>query len=167
MKVLVQNLHKRSGLATQLVQDHQPDVLLAQEINLFSELVNVACNTSRLGYGTALYASHGTWTNIRQVQSPHAEMGGIVRKKTIIAHWSGVDWVSFHGYNGQPQKNIAKLLDHVRVVLEAVQDSPHVVWAGDWNTWSAEHWEAVRSMLANHGFQWAGSWPYPGTRKSW
>ena len=37
MKVLIQNLQKQSGLATDLIQQYEPDVMLAQEINISSE----------------------------------------------------------------------------------------------------------------------------------
>ncbi|CAB1109159.1 unnamed protein product [Ectocarpus sp. CCAP 1310/34] len=40
VKVVVQNLEKKAGLATRLVEQYQPDILLAQELNRCSEEID-------------------------------------------------------------------------------------------------------------------------------
>ena len=176
MKVIIQNLHKEKHLASDLATkyDH-PDIMLLQEINLYSEDVAIndddcrypydcAHNTSKFGYGTAIYAKKNpttatstatngaaaaatttvntgqtresrTLSNIRYVDSPHAETGGFIYKKTVIATYNytsknadgggetrnQIELISFHGYNGQPLKSVTKLVDHVKAVLEEVR----------------------------------------------
>jgi hypothetical protein len=133
-------------------------------------------------------------TNIRRVDSPHAETGGFIRKKTIIATLhciitSGsnstkqprsIQFVSFHGYNGQPFKKVSFLVDHVQAVLDVLDssdsdvetndnnsaddddDAAAAVFAGDFNTWSQAHLDAVQVPLQRAGFRHVLSWPYPG-----
>lgn len=178
MRIFVQNLQKQSGLATELIDCWKPDIVLAQEINWRSESNEIKQQSAKFvsritGYGTAIYGTNNddddAFTNIRYVQSPHPELGGVIRKKTIIATYRGiVDFVSFHGYNGQPQKDVSKLVDHVKAVLAELDvrrtNNRPVVWAGDWNTWSVEHLKAVEEVLfsGDNPFRRACSWPYPG-----
>ena len=67
MKIIVQNLPKKPGLASRLVAENSPDILLAQEINLSSESPafqnSISKNVSRQGYGTAIYAKNGALSN--------------------------------------------------------------------------------------------------------
>jgi endonuclease/exonuclease/phosphatase (EEP) superfamily protein YafD len=161
MKVLVQNLQKRSALATELINEHDPDVMLAQEINLSSEShAFQASNVSSLGYGTAI-SSKDSVTDIKRVNAPSAEFGGFVHKKTTVATTKFVQVVSFHGYNGQPFKSIEKLVEHVRAVLSLLTPGP-AVFAGDFNTWSQGHLDGVKALMEKYGFHLAYSWPYPG-----
>jgi endonuclease/exonuclease/phosphatase (EEP) superfamily protein YafD len=161
MKLVVQNLQKRPHSATDLVQEYEPDVLLVQEFSLTSEDQHIfpAHFTSKRGYGTAIY---GNVLNVRHVESPHAEVGGFIHKKTTIAEYMGVEFVSFHGYNGQPMKNISKLVDHVDAVLTVVSTSGPAVFAGDFNTWTQAHLDGVKEQLEKANFHLARSWPYPG-----
>jgi endonuclease/exonuclease/phosphatase (EEP) superfamily protein YafD len=176
--VLVQNLQKQTHLASDLIIQYQPLILLAQEVNLSSESASFAeeavAFTSRSGYGTAIY-SHTTTarlSNVHRVESPHAEMGGFIRKKTIIAttcidddgknnQTTVVQWISFHGYNGQPFKKSSYLVDHIRAVLDLI-DEDNAVFAGDFNTWSQAHLDAITIPLEDAGFRHALSWKYPG-----
>ena len=194
MKLLIQNLHKEKHLVCDLIKQHnEPDIMLVQEVNIKSEDKNIISNrygydyasfTSRMGYGTAIYAlkdkkgsiinnnnsnkndsNDKILTNIRHVKSPHNETGGIISKKTTIATYDDkVELVSFHGYNGQPfYKNIQYLVDHVKAVIEVLnpdQASP-AIFGGDFNTWSVEHVNAVSKVLHEAGFTLAYSWPYP------
>lgn len=161
MKVLVQNLQKRDGLATELFEEHDPDLMLAQEINLHSETYSFpASNVSSMGYGTAI-GSKFQVTNIKLVRSPYAEFGGIIYKKTTVASIKSIQFVSFHGYNGQPFKSIDKLIAHVEAVLAVLSPGP-ALFAGDFNSWSQEHLDAVKAKLESAGFHLAYSWPYPG-----
>jgi endonuclease/exonuclease/phosphatase family metal-dependent hydrolase len=202
MRIVVQNLQKQSHLGTDIIMSEQykPDVLLAQEINvstedakLFVEGATAATNVSkRLGYGTAIHVNSKnnndnddgrySLTNIRRVDSPHAETGGFIRKKTIIATLTstsgsssttgkprGIQFVSFHGYNGQPFTRISYLVDHVQAVLDVLDrdfegdaSSNEAVFAGDFNTWSQAHLDAIQAPLQRAGFRLALSWPYPG-----
>jgi endonuclease/exonuclease/phosphatase family metal-dependent hydrolase len=163
MKVVVQNLQKRPGLASSLVHKHEPDVLLAQEISLKTEepIFGTAHNTSKLGYGTAIYGMEAV-TDVRLVSSPHAEIGGFIVKKTTVACCAGVQFVSFHGYNGQPMKSVSKLTDHVAAVLAVIPPGTPALFAGDFNTWTELHINAVKALMAKAGFTLAYSWPYPG-----
>ena len=162
MKVLVQNLQKRNGLATQLFEEHHhPDVMLVQEINIYSETCNfTASNVSKRGYGTAI-GSEFEMSNIKYVESPYAEVGGFIRKKTTIATIQSVQFVTFHGYNGQPFKDKDKLVAHVEAVLEKLTPGPALL-AGDFNTWSKEHLDVVKDKMEGAGFHLAYSWPYGG-----
>ena len=167
MKVVVQNLHKIAGLASDLLVDqYDPDVLLAQEINLRTEKAasrhyNIAHNTSRSqGYGTAIFGKNEL-SNVKLVSSPHAEFGGTIVKKTTVATCDGVQFVSFHGYNGQPFKVVSKLVDHVKAVVKVLDKDGPAIFAGDFNTWSETHVEAVEQELKKVGFKPAYSWPYP------
>jgi len=140
--------------------------MLCQEINLSSEGDTFdgprsADNTSGLGYGTAIHSSTSPLIDVKLINSPCAEFGGVIRKKTTVATAQGVQFVSFHGYNGQPFKNVAKLVAHVDAVLSIMTPGP-AVFAGDFNTWSEEHLNAVRVSLNDAGFDLAFSWPYPG-----
>jgi hypothetical protein len=177
MKVLVQNLQKRSGLASDLTSQYEPDVVLSQEISWGSEMDDfrnhAISHTSVIGgYGTAIYvretSSSSMFANVRKVLSPHPEFGGFIYKKTILANstiqGNIIQLVSFHGYNGQPWKNVDKLVDHVRVVVEALDDDMKLptIFAGDFNTWTDRHLEAVTAVLESVGFQHACSWEYPG-----
>jgi endonuclease/exonuclease/phosphatase family metal-dependent hydrolase len=169
MKVVIQNLQKIPGLASQLVGQQNCDLMLVQEINypseeqtLRTENYHVARYTSQWkGYGTAILASKEL-SNIKRVPSPHAETGGFIVKKTTVATYEGIQFVSFHGYNGQPFQNVSKLLDHVKAVVEVLEPESPAVWAGDFNTWTQAHVEAVQQELERVGFQRAYSWPYPG-----
>ena len=162
--VMVQNLQKIQGLATELIHDQNPDVMLAQEINLNSEKDTDfnAHYTSSIGYGTAIYSKMPV-TNVKLVKSPYAEFGGIIHKKTTIASTGGIVFVSFHGYNGTPFKSIDKLLAHVQAVLSAIStENGPAVFAGDFNSWSQSHLDAIKSALESAGFNLAYSWPYAG-----
>lgn len=191
MRVLVQNLQKQSGLATEMMQKYQPDVMLLQEINLRSEsgkTLAQAHNTSRLGYGTAIYicsnyTKHNEYptdstaliTETHKVESPYAEFGGFIHKKTtvttlVISNTSStvqtLQLVSFHGYNGQPFKSVPKLMAHIDAVLSVLHPDGPVVFAGDFNTWpDGDHLAAVRTRLEGVGFHLAFSWPYPPHQK--
>lgn len=165
MIVVVQNLQKIAGLASKQLEQHAPDVLLAQEINLPTEPrqeYTVAHNTSRRkGYGTAILGRKEL-SDVKLVASPHAEIGGFVVKKTTIATCDGIQFVSFHGYNGQPFKNVTNLLDHVKAIVEVLEKEGPALFAGDFNTWTQSHLDAVREELEQVGFQLVFSWPYPG-----
>ena len=169
MKVLVQNVEKKARLASRLVQmADEPDVCLIQEINLKTEessFFEVAHNTSKIGYGTAIYGKLSL-TDVRQVNSPHAETGGLIVKKTTVACYDkenmNIQVVSFHGYNGQPFKSISKLVDHVVAVLSVIPDGTRVLFAGDFNTWTKDHIDTVTGVMARYRFTHAFSWPYPG-----
>ena len=162
MKVLVQNLQKRDNLATELFKQYDPDVMLLQEINLNSETHSFPANyVSRRGYGTAI-GSKFDITNIKKIQSPCAEFGGTIHKKTTVATVNNtIQFVSFHGYNGQPFKDKRKLVEHVDAVMPELSPGP-AVFAGDFNTWSKDHLDAVKVKLESVGFQLVYSWPYPG-----
>jgi hypothetical protein len=208
LRIVVQNLQKQPHLATNIIkmQEFKPDVLLGQEVNISTEdaqlLVEGAAATNvskRLGHGTAILYSknnnvndvdddcHYSLTNVRRVDSPHAETGGFIRKKTIIATLTSstsgsssttgmsrsIQFVSFHGYNGQPFKKISYLVDHVQAVLDvldnnnaeggdAISNNEAAVFAGDFNTWSQAHLDAIQIPLQKAGFRLALSWPYPG-----
>jgi len=197
MKVLVQNLQKRNNLATQLIEKYDPDVILAQEISLYSEsnydTIFEANYVSSMGYGTAIGLGHnqgekeeGSTNNITQkfeisdikkVHSPYAEFGSMIYKKTTIAtitctttctsnnvsskNLDRVELISFHGYNGQPFKNKEKLVAHVKAVIDKISPTGPALFAGDFNTWSKEHLDAVSAELENVGFRLVFSWPYP------
>lgn len=187
MKILIQNLQKQSGLAGELVEEHHPDLMLAQEINLSSEdpkyHFDQACFVSkRLGYGTAIGAipqgdsTEGLLDNVCRVESPHAEAGGWITKKTTIADYHHsihktdqdsnciVECISFHGYNGTPFRRYEEyLVDQVRAVLGKVRSSGQAIFAGDFNTWTPEHLARVSDEMAKHGFEHAYSWEYPNS----
>mmetsp|Transcript_29534 Transcript_29534/g.53575 ORF Transcript_29534/g.53575 Transcript_29534/m.53575 type:complete len:204 (+) Transcript_29534:224-835(+) len=165
MKVLIQNLQKKEGLATQLSATYDPDVLLVQEINLTSETSPFpANNVSSMGYGTAI-GSRFELSNIQTILSPYSECGGFIHKKTTVATVKSIQFVSFHGYNGQPFKNKEKLVAHVEAVLAVLSPSGPALFAGDFNTWSEEHLVAVKVCMEKFHFSLAYSWSYPGRKK--
>ena len=84
------------------------------------------------------------------------------QKDNISNYGEGVQYVSFHGYNGQPFKSVQKLVAHIDAVLSAMTLTSPAVFAGDFNTWSEEHLNAVKMRLQDAGFSLAYSWPYPG-----
>lgn len=169
MKVLVQNLQKRPGLASELASRQQPDVMLAQEISWSTEdedsfrRRSVCYTSSATGYGTAIYSVNAL-KDVRHVRAPQAEFGGLIHKKTVVAVSKGIQFVSFHGYNGQPFKQVSHLVDHVLAVLAVLPSGDNIptVFAGDFNTWSKEHLDAITIPLSQAGFTYACSWPYPG-----
>ncbi|KAL9184793.1 hypothetical protein ACHAXT_012763 [Thalassiosira profunda] len=161
MKVLVQNLQKRAGLATELSDKYNPDVFLAQEINLNSETYPFpANNVSSMSFGTAIGGKFEL-SDIKKVTSPWKEFGGFICKKTTIGTANSVQFVSFHGYNGTPFKSKDKLVAHVAAVLAVLSPGP-ALFAGDFNTWTPEHLSAVECAMKEAGFELAYSWPYPG-----
>ena len=163
LTIIVQNLQKKAELATRLVERDAPDILLAQELSLHSEATNLfrAHYTSQMGYGTAIHC-RGKITNVRRVKSPVAEFGGFIYKKTTVADCDGVQCVSFHGYNGTPfRRNISSLVSHVQAVLDVLGSGP-AIFAGDFNSWTTDHLNAVSELLYSVGFHRAFSWPYPG-----
>ena len=91
MKICICNLQKRAGLASELIDRYNPDMMLCQEINLCSERDNFngpnsANSTSRMGYGTAIYSSaNSPLVDVKAILSPYAEFGGIIHKKTTLA----------------------------------------------------------------------------------
>ena len=165
--IVVQNLQKTAGLAGALLAQHAPDVLLAQEISLSTEdafRFGDAHHTSRMGYGTAICSGGGGGgvpANVRRVTSPVAELGGLIKKKTTIAECKGMQCVSFHGYNGTPFRDVKSLVAHVVAVLDVLGPGP-AIFAGDFNTWTAQHLEAVSAVLGAVDFHLAFSWPYTG-----
>ena len=187
MKVLVQNLQKRKGLASSLDTTCNPDIILVQEISLQSESLPFRANdVSRMGYGTAIGIGSRkdrplpslTLIGIQCVDSPYAEFGGLIHKKTILAcvdlpcstlpnNSTMVQLVSFHGYNGQPFQSIEKLVAHVDAVLDKMQrsnssnSSMPALFAGDFNTWTQAHIDAVTNRMEDAGFEHVYSWPYP------
>lgn len=163
MKILVQNLQKRFHLGSDLIDREEPDVMLAQELFPWTERRDFVTHLAYFGCGTGLYYAKGRdkVENPRQVDAPHAEVGGFVWKKTIVATIEGIDFVSMHAYNGFPFKSIAKLLDHVRAVIKVLSSSGPAVFAGDFNTWSEEHLRAVQEVLGELGFRLVFSWTYP------
>jgi endonuclease/exonuclease/phosphatase (EEP) superfamily protein YafD len=50
------------------------------------------------------------------------------------------------------------------VVVEALENDVNIptIFAGDFNTWTDRHLEAVTEVLESVGFQNACSWEYPG-----
>ena len=137
MRILVQNLQKRDGLATDLFEEYEPDVMLVQEINLHSEQHPYfpARSVSRMGYGTAIGIGSKKLlevTNIKCVQSPYAKLGGMIRKKTTIAT-----------INGQAFKNKDKLVvAHVDAVVLVELDPGPAIWMqlrGNWLLWILIH----------------------------
>lgn len=136
--------------------------MLAQEFGVFSESIETVHNTSWFGYGTAIYSRNAELTNVRRVTSPHAELGGFIFKKTTVADCAGVQLVSFHAYNGQPMRNVQKLIDHVEAVVSVLDAGRPSLFGGDFNTWTQVHIDAVKKALSDAGFSLAFSWPYPG-----
>ena len=91
--VVIQNLQKKAGLAGGLMREHSPDLLLAQEISLTTEdasLVGEAHHTSRMGYGTAIGTKGLGLSNVHRVTSPVPEIGGFIKKKTVVADFRSI-----------------------------------------------------------------------------
>lgn len=165
MKVLIQNLQKRPGLATKLYEEHKPNILMVQELNYHTERSGLfpakkLIGIGKSGYGTAI-GSEYTIANIKKVIAPYPEIGGLIRKRTTIATIKGVQWISMHAYNGQPFKDKHKLVAHVEAVLNKLEPGP-AVFAGDFNTWSKVHLDAVKETVEKVGFRHVYSWPYNG-----
>eukprot|EP00560_Eucampia_antarctica_P006295 CAMPEP_0197824884 /NCGR_PEP_ID=MMETSP1437-20131217/2085_1 /TAXON_ID=49252 ORGANISM="Eucampia antarctica, Strain CCMP1452" /NCGR_SAMPLE_ID=MMETSP1437 /ASSEMBLY_ACC=CAM_ASM_001096 /LENGTH=296 /DNA_ID=CAMNT_0043424689 /DNA_START=134 /DNA_END=1024 /DNA_ORIENTATION=+ len=179
LNVVVQNLEKRSGLASNIIEKMNPDLFLAQEISLHAEPIKfqAASVSKRSGYGTAIYAAKKKGrqcqlTDIRTVLSPHAENIPFMVKKTTLANCivldkedgninSSLQLVSIHAYNGWPTKNVDYLIEHINAVLDSIQPGP-VLFAGDFNTWTEKHLNSVQTTMEKAGFRLAYSWPYPG-----
>lgn len=163
--IIVQNMEKKAGLAGRVAAQFTPDVMLVQEIDMSTEDEEQFVHyTSTLGYGTAIRC--GKPLNVRRVKSPKAEAGGFIKKKSTVAECAGVQFVSFHGYNGTPSRDVGGLVEHVKAVLEVMgPDDGPAVFAGDFNTWSQEHLDAVASELGAAGLSLAASWEYPGSSR--
>jgi len=156
VRAIVHNLQKKPEVFLELLSGHCPDIVLAQEVT--DGLPLDAANVSSLGYGTGIYSTTDV-TNIKRINSPHAEFIPTMRKKTTIGTSHGVEWVSFHGYNGTPFRSAKKLTAHVRAALQALGSGP-CVFAGDFNTWSQTHFESVKFEMIKHGFTGHYSAPY-------
>lgn len=164
IKVVVQNLHKRYALATELIKEHDPDIMLTQAMILPSEapVFNDANNVSSpLGYGTGIYGGVYEMTDVKKVDAAHSESILKTHKRTTVATMKSVQFVSFHGYEAKSWKNVEKLLEHIRAVLNVLTPGP-VLFAGDFNTLTNNHVEAVKEVMENAGFELAYSWPYKG-----
>ena len=158
MRIIVQNLQKSDGLATDLFEEYEPDVMLVEEINLHSEQHPYfpARSVSRMGYGTAIRIRSkklSEVTNIKYAQSPYAELGGMIRKKTTIAT-----------IYGQTFKDKDKLVAHVDAVLAELDPGP-AIWMqlrGNWLLWILIHVAIHRSRFCvGSGFR-----SRPGNSKS-
>lgn len=161
MRILIQNLQKRKNLATELFEKYNPEIMLVQEVNLTSESIQFNAKTvSRMGYGTAIRSRNQEVSHVMHVQAPFAEIGGFFYKKTTLASIGPIQFVSFHGYNGQPFKIKENLVAHIQTVLDKVKPSGPVLFAGDFNTWSQEHLDDVTEVMEAHGFQHTYYWPY-------
>lgn len=170
IRVVVQNLQKTDGLASKLLEERPCAVMLAQEISALSEHLPFVSHTSKRGYGTAIFVSKELrLENVRKVQSPHAELGGFIVKKSIVAscvfpgNATKIELISFHGYNGWPVfRDAAYLIDHVRAVLDVVTPNVPALFCGDFNSWTQEHLDGVEKVMREKGFERIFSWPYPG-----
>ena len=60
-----------------------------------------------------------------------------------------------------PRRDVRGLTEHVQEVLKALGPGP-AIFAGDFNTWTETHLDAVTNILGAAGFQLAFSWEYPG-----
>ncbi len=80
---------------------------------------------------------------------------GLVYKATAVATLdSGLTLVSFHGYNGTFQgRQVQDLLDHVAAVIAALPPNGPVLFGGDFNTFTAEHVEALEACMGAAGFE--------------
>jgi hypothetical protein len=136
-KIVVQNVYKLAHLASDLIIQHDPDIALIQEINLYSEDAEnkFEATVSRyFGYGTAIYSKQPkALSEVRHVDSPHKEWL-VVTKMTTVALCCNIDFVSFHGYNGTPFRSLVKLMDHVQAVLDVLVPDRPCVFAGDFNS---------------------------------
>lgn len=161
LTILVQNLQKKDSLATHLIAKYKPHVMLAQEINISSEkdTIFLADTTSKLGYGTAIFGREVKTSNKGiSILSPHAELGGFIRKKTTVASYKGIQCISFHGYNGTPTRKVANLVAHVTAVLKVLLPQGPAIFAGDFNSWTPEHLSAVQKVMEGAGFKLVYSW---------
>jgi endonuclease/exonuclease/phosphatase (EEP) superfamily protein YafD len=84
--------------------------------------------------------------------SPHAEFMIGVQKTSCAVKIDGIWFISVHGYNGFPFKNVEKLQDHIDSILKSLDDltSP-VVFAGDFNTWKDVHLDSVLKTCRKYG----------------
>lgn len=166
MLIFSWNLHKMA-LAATILASHKPDVALFQEFWLHQNL------DLGSGYGSFLAQSFdkkgspsGTMIASRDhidatkiVYSPHEESFVGIKKATAIGTVDGIQFASMHGYNGWPAKEIPYLIDHVRAVLSAMNDSGRAVFAGDFNTWTVDHRKAVIAVCQEFGFEYVAAAP--------
>lgn len=162
--LVVQNIQKQYGLAGRLVKQFAPDVMLVQEIKIKTEDASQFAHFTPGGHGTAIYCKSGKPRDMIKVESPAREFGGIIYKKTTVAKCMGVQFISFHGYNGSPFRDVEGLLTHVKAVVKVLDLDGPAIFAGDFNTWSQEHLDAVVKVLGEVGLNLAASWRYPQGR---
>ena len=144
----------------------KPDVALFQEYWGAYQLaavesesyIGVSSTKKGFIYGTAIVTG-GDLYDQHTVMSPHKEFLIGVQKATAIATVAGVQFASFHGYNGWPFKDPKKLYEHLIAVVLALKEGPAVI-AGDFNTWTKEHLSTVSNVLGRYGFELMGSAKY-------
>jgi endonuclease/exonuclease/phosphatase family metal-dependent hydrolase len=160
------NLEKR-GLVSFATQP-DVDIALLQEYDstyrtdLYESHEAISFDT----YGTAIL-SRIKPVRVSEVSSPHGDFRlkfwlGMVYKATAIATFeNGLTAVSFHGYNGTLRGRRPEMLrDHINAVLDAIPNSGPCVFAGDFNTFTAEHHQVVDEIMHTHSFQKAINVPY-------
>jgi len=170
-RVVCWNLEKRD-LVPYALNTFGADIGLFQEYNAsfampgieeYSRVEALSFDT----YGTSVFYRNSRFPRLVEriaVNSPHGDFRprfwrGLVYKTSAIAVFDSLIVVSFHGYNGTLQgRRPRKLADHVEAVLNAL--GPYltdrrrpVVFAGDFNTFTTEHHDAVEAVLVNHGFR--------------
>jgi hypothetical protein len=168
MKILSWNLHKQEALISWAALMQNFDVGLFQEVDFASNETHgywIAKGESFDNEGTAIVAKLPL-SGVNFVKSPWPDYRakfwkGKVYKVATIARVDGIEFVSFHGYNGTLQgKDPEKLRDHVERVLIALDREVPAVFSGDFNTWGPAHLKAVASTMHDNGFELAMSAPY-------
>jgi len=182
MRIICWNLEKRSELTHWAFDHKHPNIALFQEwvgktengaqddgvfriemgkqgIELDLGIAASFCKGSGVA-GTCIMTTGIHIKKFTSVRAPKADYRlqfwkGMAHKATAIALLvSGLTVVSFHGYNGTFQgRKVEDLMGHIDVVMGSLQntDGP-VVWAGDFNTFTAEHLQAVDDYMTAAGF---------------
>jgi hypothetical protein len=148
------------GVEVALFQEY--NALFAQRVEGYFKFEAISFDDT---FGTSVFSREKPIA-VHEVKSPHWDYRaqiwkGPIYKNTAVATFeNGLTVVSFHGFNGTMRgRDPEMLVDHIEAVLKVIP-SGSCIFAGDFNTFTREHQEAVGLVMDKHAFTRAIQVPY-------
>eukprot|EP01080_Neovahlkampfia_damariscottae_P003301 gene3301-5742_t len=170
IKVLCYNLEKRE-LVSKMLLKYIPDIALFQEwvlafnqesINLsWSMKYTQSFEKKKKPCGTSIYSLKEPQSVVHHL-SEHSEFVIGVQKSSCAVKIDDIWFISIHAYNGFPFKSVDKLQNHIESTLKSLgSENKHpIVFAGDFNTWTDVHLDAIKSTCEKFGLSHNFAIPY-------
>ena len=175
MRIITWNLQKK-GLAPWSLQTFNPDFALFQEHWLkpnfnpkyFSWAVfsTESLRKKDSPCGTSIYAKDHTAVDVLRLTTTQKEFFIKARKTATAVRF--IDFqtnkefylMSVHAYNGWPRHDVTKFALCIAEFLRALPHDKPALIAGDFNTFTKEHLDALNEEMVSQGFSRAISIPY-------